>query len=176
MSELQKIVDTFTSELAARIEAQATAQARAAVLAAFGAGAAPAKRRGRPPKALAAVAAPAPAKQKKARKKAPLQLCPVPGCKNPAAPVFGMVCAKHKDLPKAKIKQFREARRAKKLGGKPPKVATKTAKKTTKRKIKKPAVKVAPARKVRVVKRKPKKTAPATPIASAEVATPPAAT
>jgi hypothetical protein len=176
MSELQKIVDTFTSELVAMIEAQATAQARAAVLTAFGAGAAPGKRRGRPPKALAAAAAPAPAKQKKARKKAPLQICPVPGCKNPAAPVFGMVCAKHKDLPKAKIKQFREARRAKKLGVKPSKVATKTAKKIAKRKIKKPAAKVAPARKAKVVKRKPKKGAPAMPIASAEVATPPAAT
>ncbi len=46
------------------------------------------------------------------RKKAPKQLCPVPGCKNPAAPVFGMVCAKHKDIPKAKIKAFREKRRA----------------------------------------------------------------
>ena len=51
---------------------------------------------------------------RKPRKKGPKQLCPVPGCKNPAAPVFGMVCAKHKDLPKAKIKQYREARRAKK--------------------------------------------------------------
>jgi hypothetical protein len=39
----------------------------------------------------------------------------VPGCKNPAAPVFGMVCAKHKDVAKSKIKKFREARRAKKI-------------------------------------------------------------
>ena len=53
---------------------------------------------------------------KKARRKGPIQLCPVPGCKNPAAPVFGMVCAKHKDLPKAKIRKFREARKAKRLG------------------------------------------------------------
>jgi hypothetical protein len=29
--------------------------------------------------------------------------------------VFGMVCAKHRDLPKAAIKKYREARRAKKL-------------------------------------------------------------
>ena len=48
------------------------------------------------------------------RRKGPKQLCPVPGCKNPAAPVFGMVCAKHKDIPKAQIKKYREARRAKK--------------------------------------------------------------
>jgi hypothetical protein len=52
---------------------------------------------------------------RKLRKKAPVQLCPVPGCKNPAAPVFGMVCSDHKGLPKAKIKKYREARRAKKL-------------------------------------------------------------
>ena len=51
---------------------------------------------------------------KRPRRKGPKQLCPVPGCKNPAAPVFGMVCAKHKDVPKAQIKKYREARRAKK--------------------------------------------------------------
>src|SRR4051812_24116176 len=49
----------------------------------------------------------------KKRKKAPIQLCPVPGCTNRAAPVFGMVCSKHKDLPKSEIRKFREARRAK---------------------------------------------------------------
>jgi hypothetical protein len=49
------------------------------------------------------------------RKKAPKQLCPVPGCKNAAAPVFGMVCAQHKNVSKAKIKKYRQARRAKKL-------------------------------------------------------------
>jgi hypothetical protein len=51
----------------------------------------------------------------KARRKAPTQLCPVPGCKNKAAPVFGMVCAQHKDVAKAKIKKYRQLRRAKKL-------------------------------------------------------------
>jgi hypothetical protein len=40
------------------------------------------------------------------------QLCPVPNCKNPAAPVFGMVCAKHKGVPKAKIAGYRKARAA----------------------------------------------------------------
>jgi len=50
---------------------------------------------------------------KKARRKGPIQLCPVPGCKERAAPVFGMVCAKHKGLPKTQIKKYREARRAK---------------------------------------------------------------
>jgi hypothetical protein len=51
----------------------------------------------------------------KTRKKAPRQLCPVPGCKNAAAPVFGMVCADHKDISKVKIKKYREQRKAKKL-------------------------------------------------------------
>jgi hypothetical protein len=51
---------------------------------------------------------------KHARKKAPRQLCPVPGCKNPAAPVFGMVCAKHKNVSKKTIAKYRAARRAKK--------------------------------------------------------------
>jgi hypothetical protein len=127
MSELQSIISNFTAQLTALINAQATDQARSVVLAAFGsAGQAP-KRRGRPPKALKAAAAPASAT--KARKKAPLQLCPVPGCKSPAAPIFGMVCSKHKDVPKAKIKKFREARKAKKLGLKPRKAAKRRAKK-----------------------------------------------
>ena len=34
-------------------------------------------------------------------KKRPPRLCPVLGCKNKAAPVFGMMCREHKDLPKA---------------------------------------------------------------------------
>jgi hypothetical protein len=45
------------------------------------------------------------------------QLCPVPGCKNPAAPVFGMVCAEHKDVSKTKIREYREARRRAKTAG-----------------------------------------------------------
>jgi hypothetical protein len=114
MSELKNVIADFTAQLTALINAQATAQARSVVLNAFGAGDQVPKRRGRPPKALGPSVVPVLAK--KARKKAPIQLCPVPGCKNPAAPVFGMVCAKHKDLPKAKIRKFREARKAKKLG------------------------------------------------------------
>jgi hypothetical protein len=39
-----------------------------------------------------------------------VRACPVPGCKNPPAPAFGMVCSQHKDLPKAEIKKYREAR------------------------------------------------------------------
>ena len=48
-------------------------------------------------------------KAKKPRKK---QLCPVPRCKGLAAPIFGMVCSKHKDVAKSKIAKFRKARKA----------------------------------------------------------------
>ena len=115
MSNIQTIVTDFANQLSALIEAQATERARAAVLSAFGA--TPKRGPGRPPKAkttlgpLTAITS----ISKKKRKKGPLQLCPVPGCKNPAAPVFGMVCAKHKDVKKSLIKKYREARRAKKL-------------------------------------------------------------
>jgi hypothetical protein len=112
--DIKTVVAEFANQLSALIENEATERARAAVLAAFGDS--PRRGPGRPPKSAtpAALAKP-PVVVKKTRKKGPLQLCPVPGCKNPAAPVFGMVCAKHKDLPKAKIKAFREARKAKKL-------------------------------------------------------------
>ena len=40
------------------------------------------------------------------------------GCTNRAAPVFGMVCSKHKDLPKGEIKKYREARKAQKAKAK----------------------------------------------------------
>lgn len=44
----------------------------------------------------------------------PIQLCPVPGCKNRAAPVFGMVCGDHRHIKKATIAKYRAARKAKK--------------------------------------------------------------
>ena len=56
-----------------------------------------------------------PAVAQRARRQGPVQRCPVPGCRNPAAPIFGMVCAKHKDVAKSKIKKYREVRKAKKL-------------------------------------------------------------
>ncbi len=105
----------------------------------------------------------------KPRKKLPRQFCPVPGCKNPAAPVFGMVCAEHKNVSKAKIKKYREARRAAKLGSKAarprraksakkrPAVARKpkkSASRTTKKKVPKKAV---------ARRKTPKKTRPAAP-------------
>jgi hypothetical protein len=101
-------IETFTQQIVATVEAAVAQRIQAALAGAFGA---PQKRGpGRPPKHLAArahstfasVSAPV-------RKK---QLCPVPGCTNPAAPVFGMVCKDHKDVAKAKIRKYREARRA----------------------------------------------------------------
>jgi hypothetical protein len=84
------------------IEEDTMSRARDAVLSAFG---------GRAPAGLQLRGGALGARK---RRKGPIQLCPVPGCTNRAAPVFGMVCAKHKDLPKADIKKYREQRRAKK--------------------------------------------------------------
>jgi hypothetical protein len=159
MSTVRSLIENFTNQLAAALESQAMERARQAVESAFGV-----KRPGRPPKVSPIAAG------KKPRKKAPRQLCPVPGCKNPAAPVFGMVCAKHKDLPKTKIKKFREARKAKKLGIKMVKAPKRRAKKDVPKakKARKARRAPKPAIKLVKVKRRIKKVAPA-------VATPPAA-
>lgn len=37
--------------------------------------------------------------------------CPVPGCEGVAAPVFGMVCSFHRDMPRAKIARYFKQRR-----------------------------------------------------------------
>jgi hypothetical protein len=115
MSNIQTIVDDFANQLSRIIESQVLARARVAVDAALGGSPSVRRGPGRPPKAATATLATrvlaAPLKR---RKKAPPQLCPVPGCKNKAAPIFGMVCAQHKGVPKAKIKKYRDARRAKK--------------------------------------------------------------
>jgi hypothetical protein len=128
---IKAAIEEFTQRLHAILESQATERARAAVLNAFGVSAP--KRRGRPPKAATSLAPVGKmatlittmtkpitnpmtkSMTKKARKKMPPQFCPVPGCKNKAAPIFGMVCSKHKDVAKSKIKKYREARKAKKL-------------------------------------------------------------
>jgi hypothetical protein len=135
MSDIQNIIDDFTRRLSSVIEAQALAQARAAVIGALGGGVPVARRPGRPPKVarLPQVVA-ARTAAKKARKKSPRQLCPVPGCKNTAAPIFGMVCSDHQNVSKAKIKKFREARRAKKLGLKPAQATERRATKAARRK------------------------------------------
>jgi hypothetical protein len=93
--DIRSLVDEFTDRLQSLIQDQVITRARAVVDGALGKGDGGALPR-------------------LGRKKLPRQLCPVPGCKNTAAPVYGMVCAQHKDVAKAKIKKYREARRAKK--------------------------------------------------------------
>jgi hypothetical protein len=112
--EIRSIVQDFVSRLSSLIEQDAVTRARAVVLSAFGVGSGgPRRGPGRPPgSGVKAVVG------RRKRRKGPIQLCPVPGCTNRAAPVFGMVCSKHKDLPKATIKKYREARRAKKVAKK----------------------------------------------------------
>src|SRR4051812_14068270 len=88
-STISSLTEAFARQLASVVEQAAAARIQSAILGGLSgsAGRGP----GRPPKgALAGLSLAAP------RKKAPKQLCPVPGCKNAAAPVFGMVCAKHK--------------------------------------------------------------------------------
>ena len=110
-NNIQFLVDDFVKQIVAAVEAAATRRVQAAVSAALGAGSALAvpRRRGRPAKAsylAPAAAASAPAKRRLK------QLCPVPGCKGLAAPVFGMVCSKHKNTRKTLIKKYRAQRRA----------------------------------------------------------------
>jgi hypothetical protein len=76
------------------------------------------------------------------RKKPPKQLCPVPGCKNVAAPIFGMVCKDHKKVAKSKIKKYREERREGKV------TQTTGAQPVTAKKVKKVTPKVKRARKL----------------------------
>jgi hypothetical protein len=98
------LVENFARQLVAATEASAAQRIQAALGGAFGVS--PKRGPGRPKRVAAPVAT-------AGKKKRPKQLCPVPGCTNPAAPVFGMVCAKHKNLAKSKIKKYREDRKAK---------------------------------------------------------------
>jgi hypothetical protein len=98
-SDLQEVVQQFVDKLSSMIEGEVVSRAREAALNALDGRGSVTVRGG---------------VIVRKRRKGPIQLCPVPGCENRAAPVFGMVCAKHKDLPKAAIKKYREARRAKK--------------------------------------------------------------
>jgi hypothetical protein len=104
-NDLKAVIRDFAGRLQAIIEEEAVERAKSDVLAAFGVETLTHPRRARRSRAVAA---------KGRRKPRSVQLCPVPGCRNPAAPIFGMVCAKHKDVPKAKIRAYREVRRAKK--------------------------------------------------------------
>ena len=101
------IVSDFVERLTSAIEGEALSRARDAVLSAVG-GKAPSRGPGRPPSVKRGPGRP----PGRPRKKPPIQYCPVPGCKNRAAPVFGMVCAEHKDVAKSLIKKYRAQRKA----------------------------------------------------------------
>jgi hypothetical protein len=102
-SDIQDIVQEFVSKISSLIEQDVVSRARDVVLGALGRGGGTGRGPGRPPGSGVGL---------RKRRKGPIQLCPVPGCSNRAAPVFGMVCSKHKDLPKSEIKKYREQRRA----------------------------------------------------------------
>jgi hypothetical protein len=143
MSAIRDLIDDFVNQLSAALEGQVVARARQAVEAAL---AGRAGRNAAHVRGAAFAALPS-----RPRKKAPIQLCPVPGCTERAAPIFGMVCSKHKDVPKTKIKQYREARRAQKVGGAKRSAVSAAAAATRKKPRKPPAKKraaaAAPARK-----------------------------
>ena len=131
--DLKAVVEEFAERIQGLLEAQSMEKAKAEILGAFGIGAP--RKPGRPPKAAPAIAPAATPVAARVRKKMPPQYCPVPYCRNLAAPALGMVCSKHRDLPKAQIKKYREDRRAKKDGVKlakkaPVKRAARVVKKT----------------------------------------------
>lgn len=95
---ISDLAENFVRQIVAATEAAVADRIQAALSSAFGAA---------PQRATGKLAALAP----KASQNRPKQLCPVPGCNNPAAPVFGMVCAKHKNVPRATIKKYREQRK-----------------------------------------------------------------
>ena len=102
MPKLELLVTHFVDGLSAAIEAEVIERARRHVAAAL------TPRWGRRrtlPDAIALLGI-------RPRKKPPIQLCPVPGCQKPAAPVYGMVCAEHRHIAKATIRQYRDQRRA----------------------------------------------------------------
>jgi hypothetical protein len=110
-AQLQILVEQFVRQVVTTVETSTTQRVQAAIVNALGNGAGGLlpRKRGRPPKNPllgAGFLSLVPARRR------PKQLCPVPGCSNAAAPIFGMVCATHKDVPKTKIKQYRAARRA----------------------------------------------------------------
>jgi hypothetical protein len=104
-SSLAALVEEFVVRLTSLAQEVSSQRLRATLLSAFDAQ--PRRGPGRPPKNPTFKGVPLVA----GRPPRPKQLCPVPGCKHVAAPVFGMVCGTHRDVPKAKIREYREARR-----------------------------------------------------------------
>ena len=109
-TNIRSLVEGFVNQIVAAVEADSVRRVQQAVTVAFSGNIAPMPHRNRPVHAAAASAVSAPIKRR------PKQFCPVPGCTGVAAPVFGMVCAKHKDMSKAKIKEYRAQRKAAKAG------------------------------------------------------------
>jgi hypothetical protein len=123
------IVETFAIQITAAVESSMADRLQAAIAGAFGA---PPKR-GPVRPAKPAVVGVAPVAARSAGKKTrPKQFCPVPGCKNVAAPVFGMVCKDHKNVAKSKIKKYRAERKGTPATSAKPPVAKKTKKATPK--------------------------------------------
>jgi hypothetical protein len=124
------LVETFTSQLVSAVEAAAAQHIQAALAGAFGI---PQKRGpGRPPKNAVTPLDPVVSLAAgSTRKKPPKQFCPVPGCRNVAAPVFGMVCKEHRKVAKSKIKKYRAERRTSK-GGSPASAVTAKPRKASK--------------------------------------------
>ena len=109
-TNIRSLVEGFVNQIVAAVEADSVRRVQQAVTVAFSGSIAPTPHRNRPAHAAAAPAVSASIKRR------PKQFCPVPGCTGVAAPVFGMVCAKHKDMSKAKIKEYRAQRKAAKAG------------------------------------------------------------
>jgi hypothetical protein len=113
-TNIRSLVEGFVNQIVSAVEADSVRRVQQAVTAAFAGNLSVPSHSGRPAKgavvAVAGVSTPI--------KHRPKQFCPVPGCTGVAAPVFGMVCSKHKDLSKAKIKEYRAQRRAAKSGRK----------------------------------------------------------
>jgi mRNA degradation ribonuclease J1/J2 len=103
-TNIGSLVEGFVRQIVAAVEADSVRRVQQAVGAAFAGGVATVARRPGRPAAAAPASAPV--------RRRPKQFCPVPGCTGVAAPVFGMVCTKHKDLPKTKIAEYRAQRHA----------------------------------------------------------------
>ena|ERR1039457_2315931 len=117
------LIQDFVRRVVAAVDASVVQRLQTAIAGAFGA---PQKRGpGRPAKQ------PVVATRSAGKKTRPKQLCPVPGCKNVAAPIFGMVCKDHKNVAKSKIAKYREERKGKVITATTAKPAAKTAKMAT---------------------------------------------
>jgi hypothetical protein len=107
-TNIRSLVEGFVGQIVAAVEADSVRRVQQAVTAALTDGVVEATRRAGRSSVSGAPVASAPVRRRAK------QFCPVPGCTGVAAPVFGMVCAKHKDMPQAKIDEFRAQRRANK--------------------------------------------------------------